>query len=84
MLRPIHQLKISPSSTAAQPTHTMMVLVRCCDADSFRRLPGSRVRAPTAMILSASGSMRSLDVSMLTTHGRTFDEASAHCAKMSA
>ena len=43
----------------------------------------ARARAD-AMTLSASGNMRSLDVSMFTTQGRTFDDASAHCANVSA
>ena len=83
MLRPIHQLKHKPISTAAKPTHRMMVLVRRCDAESAAEAELRRSCA-AAMILSASGSIRSLDVSILTTQGRTLEDASAHFAKVSA
>ena len=42
----------------------------------------ARARAD-AMIVSASGSISSLDESMLATQGRTRDAASAHCEKAS-
>jgi hypothetical protein len=61
----------------------MMIFVRVCDADNVAEAACARSRADS-MILSASGSMRSLEVSMFTTQGRTLDDASAHCAKLSA
>ena len=63
ILRPIHQLKPRPIRTAAQPTHMMMIFVRVCDADNVAEAACARSRADS-MILSASGSMRSLEVSM--------------------
>ena len=71
MLRPIQKLKHSPINTAAKPTHRMMFLVRRCEAESAA---DARLRrsCAAAMILSASGSMRSLDVSIFDDPGPHF------------
>ena len=54
MLRPIHQLKASPISTATQPTQIMNCRVRACETDSAADAAETCSRA-LLRILSASG-----------------------------
>ena len=82
MLRPISQLNARPINTAPQPTRMIAWRVHSCDATSVTAASSARARADE-MILSASGSISSLERSMFVTQGRTRDAASAHSENVS-
>jgi hypothetical protein len=83
MLRPIHQLKASPISTAAQPTQMMNCRVRACDADSAAEAAETRSRA-LLRILSAIGIAPCVSLSIKTIAALTVSTPLTHWAKASA
>ena len=83
MLRPISQQNASPIKTAPQPTKDDDATASGPATPSAGRRGVVGARARRRDDRSASGSIFSLDKSMLTTQGRTRDAASAHCEKVS-
>ena len=83
MLRPIHQLKASPISTAAQPTQMMNCLVRVCEADSAAAAAETRSRA-LPRIVSAIGIMLWMSLSIDTINEDTVSTPATHWANASA
>jgi hypothetical protein len=83
MLRPIHQLKASPISTAAAPTQMMNCLVRDCEEANAADAVAARRLAKT-MILSACGSSCWLPNAISLSRPCVFSARLFHCARLAA
>jgi hypothetical protein len=83
MLRPIHQLKASPISTAAKPTQMMNSRVRACEADSAADAADTRSCA-LPRILSAMGITSCVSVSISRIKEAIFSTPVTHWPNASA